>query len=219
MQIWAGSETSSRLTDTNQDSHSPSSANEPSLSPNTNALDFIKRPVIALDSLGRVIGFNTYVPPLFDDDFRISHRRLCVRDKLAKSDISHLIGQLHLTSDIAPIPIVIRRKERRPIVMRCLPLQEAAQMLFFGARIFIVITDLDSKTVPHEAVIQKVFGLTEAQARLAALLANGHSLVGAAIEIGIATETARKYLKAIFQRMSVRRQGEMIALLSRIPGL
>jgi len=60
------------------------------------------------------------------------------------------------------------------------------------------------------AHVAALFGLSDTQARLAMLLANGRALAEAAAEIGITEQTARTYSKDIYARTGTARQGELI---------
>jgi DNA-binding CsgD family transcriptional regulator len=61
--------------------------------------------------------------------------------------------------------------------------------------------------------LQSAFGLTEAEARLATLLADGIELRVAAEILGITYGSARTRLAEIFQKTETKRQGELIRLL------
>jgi DNA-binding CsgD family transcriptional regulator len=61
--------------------------------------------------------------------------------------------------------------------------------------------------------LQAAFGLTEAEARLAALLASGEELRFAAEKLGITYGTARTRLAEIFQKTETRRQAELMKIL------
>lgn len=60
---------------------------------------------------------------------------------------------------------------------------------------------------------QNLFGLTEAEARIAACLAQGQTLADAAKGQSIRMTTARTHLARIFQKMEVRQQSQVVALL------
>jgi len=64
-------------------------------------------------------------------------------------------------------------------------------------------------------LLARVFGLTPAEARLASIIAEGIS-TRAAEELGIARVTPRNQLRVIFSKADTRRQGELVALVSRI---
>jgi DNA-binding CsgD family transcriptional regulator len=73
----------------------------------------------------------------------------------------------------------------------------------------------ESGAVPLDA-LRMAFGLTQAEARLAAGLAGGAALDEVAAQIGISKETARSQLKAIFAKTGAHRQPELVALLARL---
>jgi len=64
-------------------------------------------------------------------------------------------------------------------------------------------------------LVQKLFGLTRAEAALAAELAGGRSLDEAAAALGVARNTARAHLRAIFAKTGVGRQSELVQLVLR----
>lgn len=60
------------------------------------------------------------------------------------------------------------------------------------------------------AQLEKLFGLSGTEARLAAALARGRSLTQAAVDIGVTEQTARRYSKLIFAKTGANRQAELI---------
>jgi DNA-binding CsgD family transcriptional regulator len=62
-------------------------------------------------------------------------------------------------------------------------------------------------------LIARLFGLTSAEARLAALLADGMSLAEAAAALAISEGSARTYSKRIFAKTGVSRQAELVRLV------
>jgi DNA-binding CsgD family transcriptional regulator len=77
----------------------------------------------------------------------------------------------------------------------------------------VVITDPSRQAPMPVERLQAAFGLTEAEAKLAALLAEGLDLRAAAAKLEITYPTARTRLTTIFQKTETRRQGELIRLL------
>jgi len=77
----------------------------------------------------------------------------------------------------------------------------------------IIITDPDGQRPLPAHRLRGVFGLTEAEAQLAALLASGEELRSAAAQLKITYGTARSRLTEIFEKTETRRQGELIKLL------
>jgi DNA-binding CsgD family transcriptional regulator len=112
-------------------------------------------------------------------------------------------------------PVVVRRPAKRPLVVQPLPVPPAARNPFLGARAVLVLQDLEVDASFNQDLMMRAFRLTPAQARLAAKMAAGTSLEEAAIELGMALETARSHLKATFNKTETHRQGELVALLNK----
>jgi DNA-binding CsgD family transcriptional regulator len=73
-----------------------------------------------------------------------------------------------------------------------------------------------SSLMQFEAELRTRYKLTPAEARLAAFMAGGARLVDAAAELGIAKETARTQLRAIFAKTRTGRQAALVALMASI---
>jgi DNA-binding CsgD family transcriptional regulator len=79
--------------------------------------------------------------------------------------------------------------------------------------ICVMITDPEGSQLLPANQLQSAFGLTPAEARLAALLANGEELRTAAAKLSITYGTARVRLANLFEKTDTRRQGELVRLL------
>ncbi|MGL4542989.1 MAG: helix-turn-helix transcriptional regulator [Polymorphobacter sp.] len=66
-------------------------------------------------------------------------------------------------------------------------------------------------------VLQQIFGLTSAEARVAMLLAEGDEVEAIALRQGVVTSTVRSQLKSIFQKMGVNRQLGVARLVRGLP--
>ncbi|SHK34383.1 DNA-binding transcriptional regulator, CsgD family [Bradyrhizobium lablabi] len=189
------------------------------LSGMTNALHLVRQPALALDRRGFVIDVNSSADKVFDEEIRIRNRRLFVLDQSAKAALTNLISQLRNTPDTAAIeaaPIVVRRKAKQPVVIRILPVDGAARSPFLGARAILILDDLSIRQRVEKNVVLSAFGLTPTEAQLAIRIAGGLSLDQVAEELNMSRETSRNHLKAIFAKTGTHRQGELVALLSRL---
>jgi len=83
----------------------------------------------------------------------------------------------------------------------------------------LLVSDPEHQALPSAQTIGQLFELTEAEARLALALAEGHRVEDAAAGLGITTNSARTYLKRIFGKTGVGRQAELIRLIVAAPSL
>lgn len=182
-------------------------------------LEAVHQPAIALNRLGFVIDANAEAERIFDDEIRIERRRLAVGDSRSRADLDTFLDRLRATSDwvaLAAEPILIRRVKKLPLLIRVVPIDGAARGPFLGARVLLILHDLEVRSTPKPNDILNIFGLSGAEARLAARLATGISIETAAEELGIARETARNQLKSVFAKTGTHRQSELVALLARL---
>jgi DNA-binding CsgD family transcriptional regulator len=185
----------------------------------TNALNLVRTPAVAIDRLGFVIDANAAMDTVFGDRIYIKNRRLFFGDKQAKESLDQLLMRVRVTPDTATLPcepIIIRRVGIGPVIVRVLPVHGAARNPFLGARALLTFSSVDRKVGSDAALLSKVFGLTRAEARLAAIVAQGNSPDQAAEQLGISVVTARNQLRAVFAKTETHRQSELVALLSRL---
>ena len=85
-----------------------------------------------------------------------------------------------------------------------------------GALTVITLVDLAEPLLPSAETLQKLFGLTSAEARLAREIARGLSPGEAAEALGVKMATVRSQMAQIFAKTGTKRQGELVALLTRL---
>ncbi|RYH68023.1 MAG: helix-turn-helix transcriptional regulator [Alcaligenaceae bacterium] len=95
-------------------------------------------------------------------------------------------------------------------------LQGFTSNILADCQFVLVLIDPERRARPVETQLQVLFGLTIAEAKLAARLANGSALGIAASELGIAKETSRSQLRSIFRKTGTHRQAELVAILMPI---
>jgi DNA-binding CsgD family transcriptional regulator/PAS domain-containing protein len=107
-----------------------------------------------------------------------------------------------------------------PWMVRALPvLPRAEANLLDGCRgAMLLIADGEKRGRPMPALLSRLFGLTPAEASLAAALAAGRSLDEHAQRRGVSRETVRSQLAAVRRKTGCRRQTDLVALFARLPG-
>lgn len=71
----------------------------------------------------------------------------------------------------------------------------------------------DPRLVPRENVLAELHDLTEAQARLACELLQGHGLTAAARRLKLNPNTAKSQLQRLFEKTGAARQSDLVRLL------
>jgi DNA-binding CsgD family transcriptional regulator/PAS domain-containing protein len=146
----------------------------------------------------------------------IKSGRLCAQDPSANAALQAAISRAIKPSG------AVAGLVRVPAGDACLqlivsPLSRARRFLapFEAAAIVHLIDPAAVKPVDGSAIAE-LFGLTPAEARLAAALAGGDSLAEAAASYGVSIGTVRTQLKSIFGKMGINRQQDLILRLSSL---
>ena len=185
----------------------------------SNVLQLVAQPALALDRFGVVIEMNDAMGQIFDDNVYIRGGRLAVRDPRGDLAMRELAAQLCTTPDSAALsvkPIGVQRTAKPPLAIRILPVHGAARSPFLGARALLTFSAIETKPTPDGTLLCDTFGLTRAEAEVAALAAQGHSVAAIARWRGVALVTVRNQMRTIQAKTGTHRQSELVALLSRL---
>ena len=112
--------------------------------------------------------------------------------------------------------VAIAREDGRPPVTVLVTPFRPSLPLGFGAPVstaLVFIRDLEAPTVAQD-ILKDLFGLTPAQAAVAARVAVGEDLDHIAVTMRISLYTVRDHLKMIFAKTGTARQSQLVALLA-----
>jgi DNA-binding CsgD family transcriptional regulator/PAS domain-containing protein len=112
------------------------------------------------------------------------------------------------------IMVISRPSLRRAFQVLVTPLPQSGAWLWPSQSVAgVFLADPEHQPVPPERVLAETFGLSLAEARLAASLMQGKSLEEAAAKFHLSRNTLRSQLRSVFAKTSTRRQGELVRLL------
>lgn len=189
-------------------------------------LNAIDRPALIVDARGAVRSANAWATTALErgDYMRLDaagRLRLC--DSAAGEKLARRLRRLGRTGDLPVSELALSTcAGELAALMSLFAIQgghDAPQhsWLFPPERLaLLVVRPLNRRPAVAEDTLRRVFGLTGAEALLAARLASGEALDDAAATLGIARETARVHLKAIFAKTDTHRQAELVALLASL---
>jgi DNA-binding CsgD family transcriptional regulator len=78
----------------------------------------------------------------------------------------------------------------------------------------VFICDPDRTATTPEARLRKLYGLSRAEAAVAARVLRGVGLQAVADDLGIGLPTVRTHLQRVFEKTQTRRQAELVRLIS-----
>jgi DNA-binding CsgD family transcriptional regulator len=130
--------------------------------------------------------------------------------------IGSVVGHAPAHEAEARSSVAIKRLAGPPLVLHAAPLVRSACDIFGPARALLMIVDPGQHPQPSIAVLRQAYGLSPAEARLAAEIGKGRDLKEIAAGHGVSEGTVRAQLKAIFAKTDTHRQAELVALINRL---
>lgn len=114
------------------------------------------------------------------------------------------------------LPVRIERSVGLPLIAELVSVRGLIAPVSMRAFAILLLSDPHERPLADTERLRHALGLTPAEALLASAMAEGRSLESCADQLGIAIGTARQRLKAVFAKTGTHRQGELVALLSRV---
>lgn len=182
-----------------------------------NASDGLGLAVLVLDHDRRIVSSNALAERFLAEGEGI--RRSGDRISFTASRDSHRIAELleRLPESQGVRRFAILRPENGDLAVTARALDLPAIDAATGALVLFLTRPGTAPTL-DEATIASLFGLTPAEARLAALLARGQTLGAAARHAGISSNTAKTQLRAIFAKTDTHRQSQLVGKLLTLAG-
>jgi DNA-binding CsgD family transcriptional regulator len=183
------------------------------------AFDMMGTAALLINQYRRVVRTNKVADTKLGDYLRVVDGHLITDDRNAATSLGQLIERAIVNADAGATmmpPVAIARPGRRAMAVYAIPLSSLIRDVLAGVRAIVVVRDLEECCMPPETHIRNLFGLTSAEAKLATRIASGEQLEVAADELGIAYQTARNQMQAIFAKTDTHRQAEIVALFARL---
>ncbi len=181
-----------------------------------NALQSLGLPGAVLFRGGRLLAANHLFEQLMPTLFQDRRDRLVLADLAADALLAVALRDDLLTSGrtaVSSIPVAATKKHS-PLILHLLPVCGAAHDIFTRGTSLLVVTPVDRAIVPKAHVLQGLFDLTPAEARVARGIGEAQSIDTVAVSLGVSSETVRTQLKAVLSKTGLSRQQELISLLA-----
>lgn len=187
------------------------------------ALDTLGTPIVLVGQDLTIVHANLAAQALFRRrvPLLVERHRLAVVPRAAMAALVAATEQFHRDESAAGvkglgIPCVSANNE--PCVLHVLPLARGRLRQSAGAGAIAAIF-VASRTAPPQAPMQLVralFGLTEAEGEVYALVAAGSTVANAAARLGVQPSTVRSHLLRIFEKTGTHRQSELAVLAASL---
>lgn len=180
------------------------------------ALALVGLPAAVLDAGGRVLAANALVEALPSHLKWLANDRLAFTDPAATKLLRQAVFELKSPATISVRSFPVRGTEGPPVVAHLVPTTGQARDLFGGGYGVLVITPISKPEAPNVTLVQGLFDLTPAEARVAGGITEGLSLDQIAVRHTVSVETVRAQAKAVFAKTGTNRQSQVAALLAGI---
>jgi DNA-binding CsgD family transcriptional regulator len=189
-------------------------------------LDRLPYAVILVDERGRVMRMNQRATEIVarGDGLLIQHDVLRGVRPTDTAALHRLIGEAVHDGPgngcASGVGLRLERRSRRwPLTALVTPLHFQGFPSNGYAAAAVFVSDPEHAPAIDARMLREWFGLTPAEARLAVVLVQGHSLAEALKRLGVGVNTARSQLKNIFGKTGTNRQAELVRLLLSAPTL
>jgi DNA-binding CsgD family transcriptional regulator len=180
------------------------------------ALDLIGLPAAVLAGSMRMLAANPKLEAMMPHIVLDRRDRVALADGKADALLAEALARLAYTDDagcVRSIPISAS-ENGPPAIVHLVPIRRAAHEVFSNASAILVFTPIVPAEVPTADVLQGLFDLTPAEARVARSVAELQTIEAIAAALGVSRETVRTQLKAVLAKTGTRRQGDLAALLA-----
>ena len=172
-------------------------------------------PAAALSDSGRLLAANTLFEKLIPLTFQDRRDRLTLQNPASDRLFAEALTRARLEPVVASIPVPAR-EEALPLVIHLIPIKGRAHDVFNSVQWLCVGVPIAPNEVPGAEVLQALFDLTPAEAKVARAVAEAKTVDTLAAALGLSRETVRSQLKSVFAKTGVTRQAELAAMLGGV---
>jgi len=178
------------------------------------ALETIGVPAAMLDRGGKVRAANPSFTAQLDTMLLEGTTRLRTVDAVTDAALADALDRLRTKAEGRSIAL------RDPAgfghaALHLVPVRGEARDLFTDTLCIALVASGENRALPGADLLQALFDLTPAEARVARAISSGGNPNAIAREAGTSPETVRSQLKQVFLKTSTSRQNELTALLHR----
>lgn len=178
--------------------------------------DHLPWSIFALDLNASIVQMNSSARQMFD-----AGKVLCVEDgtlrpKDRQARVRFDRAMTRAMRGVTSETLLSSGNGAPPLVAQFLPVNPSRLAHPSPVSVLMYVWDPLQNAVGLGPALERLYGLTAAEAQLAEQLATGAELSGAAASLGISRNTARNHLQQVFVKTGTHRQGEF---LTRIMGV
>jgi DNA-binding CsgD family transcriptional regulator len=183
----------------------------------TQTLAMLGLPALVLNQNGRVIAANRLIENLKDTLVYRAQDRVALTDIRADQLLSQAI--INAADDEFAVPYsfsVSNVAGQASMVAHVIPVRGQSRDVFLRSAAVLILTPVSSPTMPNVDVVQSLFDLTPAEAKVARFIAQGETVEDIAATNSVSINTVRAQMRGVLEKTGCTRQVEVANLLSGI---
>jgi len=181
------------------------------------ALSLLGLPALVLDERGKALAANDLIEAMPDCVRWRVQDRVALTDPSADRLLRGAIESFHRADAQPTRSFPLRDREGAPIrVAHLIPVRRAARDIFTRCAAVLALTPVAAPNAPPVELVQALFDLTPAEARVARALASGKTAEDIATTGGVSLATIRTQLRGVLEKTGCGRQTDVVALLAGI---
>ena len=181
------------------------------------ALSGLGLPAAVLDAGGRAITMNDQFADMDDGPLLRNIGRVRFNNPRTQEILDKVLAtrtpDTHAWTITQSFPVSGAGHDERH-VFHIMPIRGIAHDLFTGAAWILFATPVRRPQTPDPEILQGLFDLTPAEARVASQLVAGLAVRDISEHNNVSADTVRMHLKSVFSKTGTRRQAELVGLLS-----
>lgn len=177
-------------------------------------------PALVFDRQGKVLAANHLIETM-DDHLRWrAQDRMSLKDAGADALFRQAVETLHLESASPPRSFAVRSPDAKAAaVAHVIPIRRSVRDIFAQCAGVLVLTPATLPQAPSVELIQSLFDLSPAEARVARSMVAGQTVEEIATSGQVSVSTVRTQVRGVLEKTGSRRQADAIALLGGISNL
>jgi DNA-binding CsgD family transcriptional regulator len=188
------------------------------------ALDLMGAACITLDGAGRLLFMNRRAEALLAEGGAITtrDRRLIAAQSGEQKALDACIDQacaygMRKSLDPGTGALVLHSRQESPFYVSVLPYRSSWDLLEDLPSALVFIATPEERGSGEHRLWRAMFDLSPAECRVAEMMKQGMEVAEISATINIKVDTVRYYQKSIYRKTSVRGQGPLMRLLTRLP--
>ena len=183
----------------------------------TEALGLIGLPALLIDGHAKIVAANHLIEELTEHLRLKAHDRVLLKDIRADQLLQEAVATLLAGTSASVRSFAVRDVDgAAAFVAHVIPLRRTARDVFSRGEAVLVLTPVTLPQALPVELVQSLFDLTPAEARVARHLTTGQTVEQIATSGCVSIATVRSQVRGVMEKMGCRRQAEVVALLGGI---